>query len=63
MKYVAMDKDNKIKELEEENSKLKEELKVTKAHLKKYTEIEYEKVSKFMIVRNIMKGVNGTSMR
>ena len=34
MKYVAMDKDNKIKELEEENSKLKEELKVTKAHLK-----------------------------
>ena len=32
MKYVAMDKDNKIKELEEENSKLKEEL-----HLKTFS--------------------------
>jgi hypothetical protein len=39
MKYVAMDKDNKIKELE-----------VTKAHLKKYTEIEYDKVSKFIMI-------------
>lgn len=32
-----MDKDKKIKELEEENNKLKEELCQTKEHLKKYT--------------------------
>jgi hypothetical protein len=32
-----MDKDEKIKELEEENNKLKEELLQTKEHLKKYT--------------------------
>ena len=32
-----MDKDERIKELEEENAKLKEELLATKEHLKKYT--------------------------
>ena len=32
-----MDKDEKIKEMEEENAKLKEELQATKAHLKRYT--------------------------
>jgi len=32
-----MDKDERIKELEEENAKLKDELDATKVHLKKYT--------------------------
>ena len=32
-----MDKDEKIKEILEENAKLKEELQATKEHLKKYT--------------------------
>ena len=32
-----MDKDEKIKELTDENFKLKEELQTTKEHLKKYT--------------------------
>ena len=32
-----MDKDEKIKALEEENAKLEEELRATKEHLKKYT--------------------------
>ena len=32
-----MDKDEKIKELEEKNAKLEEELQATKEHLKKYT--------------------------
>ena len=32
-----MDKDEKIKALEEENAKLEEELQATKEHLKKYT--------------------------
>jgi hypothetical protein len=43
-----MDKDEIIKELAEENAKLKEELQATKEHLKKYTapvsrKIYYEK--------------------
>ena len=43
-----MDKDEIIKELAEENAKLKEELQVTKEHLKKYTapasrKVYYEK--------------------
>ena len=43
-----MDKDEIIKELAEENSKLKEELHATKEHLKKYTapasrQVYYEK--------------------
>ena len=32
-----MDKDEKIKALEEENTKLQQELQATKEHLKKYT--------------------------
>lgn len=32
-----MDKDEKIKELEEKNAKLEDELQATKEHLKKYT--------------------------
>ncbi len=32
-----MDKDEKIKELEEKNAKLEEDLQATKEHLKKYT--------------------------
>ena len=32
-----MDTDEKMKELEEENARLKEELQATKEHLKKYT--------------------------
>ena len=32
-----MDKDARIKELEERNAKLEEELQATKEHLKKYT--------------------------
>jgi len=43
-----MDKEDKIKELAEENAKLKDELQKTKEHLKKYTspiqnKIYYEK--------------------
>ena len=43
-----MDKDEKIKEILEENAKLKEELQATKEHLKKYTapassKVYYEK--------------------
>tara|TARA_B110000003_G_C16129349_1_gene331067 strand:- start:62 stop:355 length:294 start_codon:yes stop_codon:yes gene_type:complete len=43
-----MDKDARIKELEERNAKLEEELQATKEHLKKYTapassKIYYEK--------------------
>tara|TARA_B110000967_G_C18478642_1_gene361001 strand:+ start:248 stop:481 length:234 start_codon:yes stop_codon:yes gene_type:complete len=43
-----MDKEDKIKELAEENTRLKEELQETKEHLKKYTspiqnKIYYEK--------------------
>jgi hypothetical protein len=43
-----MDKDEKIKEILEENAKLKEELHATKEHLKKYTapassKVYYEK--------------------
>lgn len=32
-----MNKDERIKELEDENAKLKDELQTTKEHLKKYT--------------------------
>ena len=43
-----MDKDSRIKELEEKNAKLEEELRATKEHLKKYTappssKVYYEK--------------------
>jgi cell shape-determining protein MreC len=38
-----MDDKTKIKELAEENAKLKEELQVTKEHLKKYTAPSYKK--------------------
>jgi hypothetical protein len=38
-----MDDKTKIKELAEENAKLKEELQVTKEHLKKYTAPLYKK--------------------
>jgi len=38
-----MDKDEKIKELEEKNAKLEEELETTKEHLKKYTAPSYKK--------------------
>jgi len=38
-----MDKDEKIKELEEKNAKLEEELQATKEHLKKYTAPSYKK--------------------
>jgi len=43
-----MDKDEKIKELEEKNAKLEEDLQATKEHLKKYTapassKVYYEK--------------------
>ena len=38
-----MDKDERIKELEDENAKLKDELQTTKEHLKKYTAPSYKK--------------------
>jgi hypothetical protein len=38
-----MDKDKRIKELEEKNTKLEEELRATKEHLKKYTAPSYKK--------------------
>ena len=38
-----MDKDEIIKALEEENTKLKDELQMTKEHLKKYTAPSYKK--------------------
>jgi len=38
-----MDKDDKIKELEEKNAKLEEELQATHEHLKKYTAPSYKK--------------------
>ena len=38
-----MDKDEKIKALEEENAKLQLELQVTREHLKKYTAPSYKK--------------------
>lgn len=38
-----MDKDKRIKELEDENAKLKDELQTTKEHLKKYTAPSYKK--------------------
>jgi len=38
-----MDDKTKIKELAEENAKLKEELQATKEHLKKYTAPSYKK--------------------
>jgi len=38
-----MDKDERIKELEEKNFKLEEELQATKEHLKKYTAPSYKK--------------------
>ena len=38
-----MDKDEIIKEILEENAKLKEELQATKEHLKKYTAPAYKK--------------------
>ena len=38
-----MDKDEKIKELEEKNAKLEEELQATQEHLKKYTAPSYKK--------------------
>ena len=38
-----MDKDERIKELEYENAKLKDELQTTKEHLKKYTAPSYKK--------------------
>jgi len=39
-----MNKDERIKEILEENAKLKEELEATKEHLKKYTTPSYKKV-------------------
>jgi len=39
-----MDKDEKIKELEDKNAKLEEELQLTKEHLKKYTAPSSSKV-------------------
>ena len=44
-----MDKDEIIKELAEENAKLKEELQVTKEHLKKYTAPASSKVRWILI--------------
>ena len=38
-----MDNEEKIKEILEENAKLKEELQATKEHLKKYTAPSYKK--------------------
>ena len=38
-----MDNEEKIKEILEENAKLKEELEATKEHLKKYTAPSYKK--------------------
>ena len=38
-----MDNEEKIKELEEKNAKLQEELQATKEHLKKYTAPSYKK--------------------
>ncbi len=38
-----MDNEEKIKEILEENAKLKEELQATKEHLKKYTAHSYKK--------------------
>ena len=41
-----MDKDEIIKQLQEENSLLKVELESTKTHLKKYTDQNTEKINK-----------------
>ena len=41
-----MDKDEIIKQLQEENSLLKVELKSTKTHLKKYADQDTEKINK-----------------
>ena len=44
-----MDKDERIKELEDENAKLKDELQTTKEHLKKYTAPSYKRLYKSTI--------------
>ena len=69
---IVMDTDEKMKVLEEENARLKEELQTTKEHLKKYTAPSYkkeyyeknkEKVKKFNFFQNIQPINNFTNGR
>ena len=47
-----MDKDEKIKELEEKNAKLEEDLQATKEHLKKYTALASRTVYFYTFLQN-----------